>query len=391
LDAVVIDDSNFMGSFPLCRECLGPLVKLVRVLDLGTRHAVNPTSLGDGVNSPPCHDRAVMCHGISAIPGGGRSCHSARIPQPTMNHPAPVHDFLSPEVQAVIRQRVGLAARCLESLFSKVCVATLLLIPVLFAVAHHAAEGEPWNFATGEKFNPMFHVISAYAWRSPAGWAMVACMACFAGVLGYISWHAAKCGPGFFHWLTAVTAAIAMALVLQAAWVPFKPDAETFHEIQQESAYGPTRRMKQEMWSGGLYAMGVSRPEWVRSPEYLSSLRSHWIHQYALGSAQVLLMVCIISASFIWKSGRPDRRFWRSFRFWAEWVVVLVVAAGISGRVLLPEYSGLTQRVTYLGFYLWLLFIVREIEKHRSLIPDMQGINERKRIGDCLSNEAPAV
>ena len=45
--------------FPLCREGFGPLVKLVRELDLSACHAVNPTSLKDGVN-PPLHDRAVM-------------------------------------------------------------------------------------------------------------------------------------------------------------------------------------------------------------------------------------------------------------------------------------------------------------------------------------------
>lgn len=37
--------------FPLGGECLGTLVKLVRKLDLGARHDVNLTSLGDVVNS----------------------------------------------------------------------------------------------------------------------------------------------------------------------------------------------------------------------------------------------------------------------------------------------------------------------------------------------------
>ncbi len=37
-----------------------------------------------------------------------------------------------------------------------------MLIPVLFAVAHIAADGEPWNFATGETFSPIYNVVSSY-------------------------------------------------------------------------------------------------------------------------------------------------------------------------------------------------------------------------------------
>ena len=214
-----------------------------------------------------------------------------------------------------------------------------MLIPVLFAVAHIAADGAVWNFATGDKFSPAFHVVSSYAWRSPAGWAMVACMAGFAFVLGFISWHAARRGPGFLAWFTAVVAAIAMVKMLEVAWYPYKPSKEAFHEIQQEDAYGPTKAMKQEMWSGGLYAMGVPRPAWVRSPQYLADLRSHWIHQHAIGSAQVLIMVAIMASSFLWERRRPDRRFWRGFWFWAQWVVLILVA----GRIFKPTTSSRPQ------------------------------------------------
>ena len=131
----------------------------------------------------------------------------------------------------------------LENLLSLVCKGVLMLIPVLFAVAHIAADGEPWNFATGETFSPAFNVVSSYAWRSPAGWAMVACIVGFALVMGFVSWHAAKRGPGFLAWFTAVVAAIAMVKMLEVAWYPFKPSRETFHEIQQVSASGPTPEM----------------------------------------------------------------------------------------------------------------------------------------------------
>ncbi len=299
-----------------------------------------------------------------------------------MDHPAshPLFPCLAPDSK--LFQRIVAFRKWLDCVLSFTCKTVLVLIPVLFAVAHIAADGEPWDFATGEKFNPFFHVISSYAWRSPAGWAMVGCMAGFAFGLGFVSWHAMKRGPGFFSWLTAVSAAIAMVLVLQAAWVPIKPDKKTFHEIRQEEAWGPTKERKQEMWSGGLYAVGVPRPEWVRSPEYLASLRSHWIHQHALGWAQVLVVVAIATSFFLWSSRRLDGRFWRSFMFWAEWVVLILVGGGLLGRLWLPEFNGLTQRLTYLGFYLWLLVIVREIERQRLPVPEMIGAGEGNELDE---------
>ena len=205
---------------------------------------------------------------------------------------------------------------------------------------------------------------------------MVACMAGFAFVLGFISWHAAKRGPGFFSWLTAVSAAIAMAMVLQAAWVPFKPDRETLSRIQMEMTREPTHEAKLEMWSGGLYALGSPLPVGATSPAYFKSLRHHWIHNHVLGCAQVLILVAFMSASFIWRSKRPTGRFWRGFLFLAEWVVLLFVVAGIAGRMWLPEYNGLTQRVMYFGFYLWTLVIVREILRQRFPAPEVIGAGE---------------
>jgi hypothetical protein len=103
-----------------------------------------------------------------------------------------------PDPYAEFRRRIAMWRWRLDRALSFTCKAVLVLIPVLFALAHIAADGAPWNFANGEKFNPLFNVISAYAWRSPAGWAMVACMAGFAFGLGFVSWHAMKRGPGFF-------------------------------------------------------------------------------------------------------------------------------------------------------------------------------------------------
>jgi multisubunit Na+/H+ antiporter MnhB subunit len=61
------------------------------------------------------------------------------------------------------RQRIALARRRLDNLFSLISVGVLLLMPVLFVVAHIAADGAVWNFATGEKFITMFNVMSSFS------------------------------------------------------------------------------------------------------------------------------------------------------------------------------------------------------------------------------------
>ena len=238
-----------------------------------------------------------------------------------------------------------------------------MLIPVLFAVAHIAADGAAWDFATGEKFSPMFNVVSSYAWRSPAGWAMVACMAGFAYVMGYVSWHAAKRGPGLLAWFTAVVAAVAMVNLLEVAWYPFKPSMEAFSQIQQEMKLLPAKEKKQEIWSVGLYAVGVPLPQGINSPEYFKSLRSHWLHNHGIGSAQVMILLTIMVSKFLWERRGSGNVFW----FCANWLAALLIAAGILGGHLLPDVNGLSQRVMYSGIYFWILIVVRQIERQRRL------------------------
>jgi hypothetical protein len=140
-----------------------------------------------------------------------------------MNHATTAPALPESDPYAVIRQRIALARRRLDKLLSLISVGVLVLMPVLFAVAHIAADGAVWNFATGEKFSSMFNVMSSY----------------------------------------------------------FK------------------------------------------------TLRSSWIHQHGIGGAQVLIILTIMGARFLWERRRPDRRFWRSFWFWAQWVVLILVAGGI--------------------------------------------------------------
>ena len=295
-----------------------------------------------------------------------------------MNHTTTHSALPDSDPYAVFCHRIATVRRRLDNLFSLSCVGVLLLMPVLFAIAHIAADGAVWNFATGEKFSPAFNVISSYAWRSPAGWAMVACMVGFAWVLGSISWHAAKRGPGFFAWFTAVMAAIAMVKMLEVAWYPFKPSRETFSQIQMEMDQMPTKEMKLEMWSGGLYAVGLPLLEGIASPQYFKTLRSSWIHQHGIGGAQVLIILTIMGARFLWERRGPDRRFWSR----AQWVVLLFVVGGICGRLWFPDLNGVTQRVAYLGIYIWMLIIVREIELGRRLATETSGAGDTNELDE---------
>ena len=46
-------------------------------------------------------------------------------------------------------------------------------------------------------------------------------------------------------------------------------------------------------------------------------------------------------------------------------MVLILVVGGIFGRLWFPDLDGMTQRIMCFGIYLWMLIIVREIERLR--------------------------
>lgn len=62
-----------------------------------------------------------------------------------MNHTTTDHALAESDPYAVISQRIALARRRLDNLFFLISVGVLLLMPVLFAVAHNAADGAVWK------------------------------------------------------------------------------------------------------------------------------------------------------------------------------------------------------------------------------------------------------
>lgn len=292
-----------------------------------------------------------------------------------MNKPTPTHDLPISNRFTDIRIRIAGAGRCLEKLASLLCVGVLLLMPFLFAVAHIAAEGETSNFVTGWQFDPLYDLISTYTSRSPAGWAMVACFVGFAYVLGFISWHAARSRPGFLAWFTCVAAAVGMAAMLQVAWYPIKPTQEGFAEIQREANRKAGDQASLVKTDPALDFKAVAESSHMATPKLDASLRNHWLHNQAIGWAQVCIMLVLIGALFLWD--RRDSGYW----YWtvAHLVLLLWIGGGFLGRVLLPEFPGLTQRFAYIGFYLWLLVVVREIERRLKISQEPETVTHNPK------------
>ncbi len=260
----------------------------------------------------------------------------------------------------------------LENLLSLICKRVFLLIPVLFAVAHVAADGETSNYIAGCKFDPLYDHISTYASRSPAGWAIVVCILGFAYVLGFVSWHAARRGPGFLAWITSVIAAIAMFQMLDMAWYPMKPNREAFERIQEEVINAPVEKKIDAEIRVASNIAGFDHGWILESSEYLRSIRSYWLHTHAGTSAQKLILLTMMGAALLWRRRVNGPDFWLC----ANFVAVIWIGAGGIGAQQHPCYIGLFQRIIYIGFYFWMWIVVREIERQKIPVGRMSEADE---------------
>ena len=283
-----------------------------------------------------------------------------------MNHPA--SNLPNTDSNVDIDQRLQQLGRRLENLFSVVCKAVLILIPVLFGIGHVLSVDAPSNFVTGWRFGLFEELISSYAWRSPGGWAVVASMVGFAFVLGFISWRAAKQGPGFFAWFTAVAAAVAMVRVLEVAWHPVAPSREAFERIQLEIEREPQVKASEEVWTTALSVGRMPNSRRMKSIAYLQSLRSYWLHDYAVKEGQSMIILTMFGGILLWGRRAASWCHWRNAHLLViGWTAMALVGAWLSG------YYGLFQRVMLAGWYGWLWIVFREIERQRKLDLEVDG------------------
>lgn len=255
-----------------------------------------------------------------------------------------------------------------ENALSRVCKVVLILIPLLFGIGHVLSEDAPANFASGWRFGLFNELINSYAWRSPGGWAVVASMAGFAFVLGFISWRAAKQGPGFFPWFTAVAAAIAMVRVLEVAGHPVAPTREAFERIRVEIEREPQVKASEEVWTTALGVGRMPDSRRMKSIGYLQSLRSYWLHDYSVKEAQSMIILTMFGGILLWGRRAASWCHWRNAHLLVfGWTVMALAGAWLSG------YYGLFQRVLLAGWYGWLWIVFREIERQRKLDLDEGG------------------
>ncbi len=92
------------------------------------------------------------------------------------------------------------------------------------------------------------------------------------------------------------------------------------------------------------------------------------------------MMLVLLGARFLWERRDSGSGYWTV----AHWVLLLWICGGFLGRVLLPEFPGLPQRFAYIGFYLLLLVVVREIERRLKLSEDPEAGTE-----NSLSHSPP--
>lgn len=272
------------------------------------------------------------------------------------------HSAGMPTQEDVARRVHDLFQTHFENGLSRVCKVVLILVPLLIVIAHVLSVDATANFATGWRFGLFDMSINSYPWRSPGGWAVAAGMVGFAFVLGFISWRAVQQGPGFFAWFTAVAAAIAMLRILEVAWHPLAPSREAFESIRKEIESEPQVKASEEVWAT---ALGVSRmpdSRRMKSIGYLQSLRSHWLHVYALLEGQKMVMLTLFGGSLLWGRRVASWRRWRNVHLLVIGWTVMALCGG-----LLVGQHGLFQRTMLATWYGWLWILFREIERQRKL------------------------
>jgi hypothetical protein len=244
-------------------------------------------------------------------------------------------------------------------LLSRFCKLVLWLMPLLMVYGHVRAIGWTWNHATHAKFSPVTNYVSDYAYRSPAWWAIVACIYGFAFVLGYISWNAAKRPRTTVSWLVVAASAIAMFKLTEVAFYPVKYPEVTQVRLQEELGKSVLEKSREDLWRVWMKVRGKPIPPGVNVDEYLKTHQSDLLHLGGIKPAWLLIVVTMVGSFFMWRSGASSPRRWRLIH---GLIVGLLVAStlGASWRF---EWVGLFQRISFVAVYIWMWLIVLAIDR----------------------------
>lgn len=245
------------------------------------------------------------------------------------------------------------------NLLSSFCRLVLLLMPLLMVYGHVRAIGWTWNYATHAKFSPVTNYVSDYAYRSPAWWAIVACIYSFAFVLGYISWNAAKQPRTAVSWLVVAASAIAMFKLTEVAFYPVKYPEVTQVRLQEELGKSVLEKSREDLWRVWMNVRGKPMPPGVNVDEYLKTHQSDRLHLGGIKPAWFLIVVTMVGSFFMWRSGASSPRRW----WLVHGLIVGLLAASTLGASWRFEWVGLFQRISFVAVYIWMWLIVLAIDR----------------------------
>ena len=230
-------------------------------------------------------------------------------------------------------------------------------MPLLMVYGHVRAIGWTWNHATHETFSPVRNYVSDYAYRSPAWWAIVACIYGFAFVLGYISWHAANRPRTLVSWLVAAASAIAMFKLTEVAVYPVKSPEATEIRMQDELNKGGYEKSKEDLWRFWMQVRGRAVPPGMNINEFLKTHQSDRLHLGGIKPAWLLIVLTIAGSFHIWRKSASSKRSW----WLVHGLVISLLAVASVGSAWRPDWIGLFQRISFVGVSIWMWLIVLAI------------------------------
>ncbi|MCB1130197.1 MAG: hypothetical protein KDN05_03650 [Verrucomicrobiae bacterium] len=251
-----------------------------------------------------------------------------------------------------------------DRLLSRLCFWLLLALPILMVYGHLRAIGVVWNHATGQTFSPLANHISDYAYRCPAWWAVVACIHAFSLFFAWLSWRAAGKRRSIVSWAVVASAAITMFQLHQVAVNPVRSPELTIRHLQEELNKGPVDKAKEQIWRIALKATGHEIPPGVPVRTYVANYERDRLHVAGIRPASYLLIVAFVGSYSLWKPQGGEIKKWRIRH--ALVVAVILVALGFS--VWVPAWPGLSQRIMYLGVYVWFWVLLGAMRRESALM-----------------------
>ncbi|MCP5532242.1 MAG: hypothetical protein H7A49_09990 [Akkermansiaceae bacterium] len=274
----------------------------------------------------------------------------------------------------------------MDHLLNLLCGLLLLALPILMVYGHLRAIGVVWNHATGQTFSPLVNHISDYAYRSPAWWAVVACIHGFSLFFAWLSWRATGKPRSIVSWVVMAAAAIIMFQLHQVAVHPVRSPELTIRRLQSELDKGPIDKAKDRIWRIALETTGHHVPADVPVATYVANHQRDRLHLAGIRPTRYLILVTMGGSLLLWMPVPGSRGHW--------WIAHAAVLAGIILAAAVawwkPGWPGLSQRILYAVVYGWMWILLQQIRRNdRVDLRARQSTPNNRPVAD-LSDASPA-